>query len=39
VRTAPYIGSADRTFYAIAADGSPRWQFTGEIIDSSALFR
>lgn len=33
-----FIGSADRTFYALAADGSVRWQFlTGEIIDSSAL--
>ncbi|HJQ83809.1 MAG TPA: PQQ-binding-like beta-propeller repeat protein, partial [Candidatus Binatia bacterium] len=33
-----YVGSADRTFYAIAADGSVRWQrLTGEIIDSSAL--
>src|SRR4029453_3272224 len=33
-----YIGSADRTFYALAADGSVRWQrLTGEIIDSSAL--
>lgn len=33
-----YIGSADRTFYALAADGSVRWQFlSGEIIDSSAL--
>ncbi|MCB9736484.1 MAG: PQQ-like beta-propeller repeat protein [Deltaproteobacteria bacterium] len=33
-----YVGSADRTFYALAADGSERWRFaTGEIIDSSAL--
>ena len=33
-----YVGSADRTFYALAADGSVRWQrLTGEIIDSSAL--
>ena len=33
-----YIGSADRTFYAIAADGTLRWKhLTGEIIDSSAL--
>ena len=33
-----YVGSADRTFYALAADGSLRWQLlTGEIIDSAAL--
>lgn len=33
-----YIGSADRTFYAIAPDGTERWRhLTGEIIDSSAL--
>src|SRR5262249_51088294 len=33
-----YIGSADRTFYALGADGVVRWQLlTGEIIDSSAL--
>src|SRR5687768_7670683 len=33
-----YIGSADRTFYAIGADGALRWSRpTGEIIDSSAL--
>ncbi len=33
-----YIGSADRTFYAINRDGSLRWKFlTGEIIDSAAL--
>ncbi len=34
-----YIGSADRTFYALSdADGSVRWKrLTGEIIDSSAL--
>jgi len=33
-----YVGSADRTFYAIAEDGSLRWsRLTGEIIDSSAL--
>jgi outer membrane protein assembly factor BamB len=33
-----YVGSADRTFYALAADGSVRWRLlTGEIIDSSAL--
>ena len=33
-----YVGSADRTFYAIAKDGSLRWsRLTGEIIDSSAL--
>jgi outer membrane protein assembly factor BamB len=33
-----YVGSADRTFYALAADGSVRWSvLTGEIIDSAAL--
>jgi outer membrane protein assembly factor BamB len=33
-----YVGSADRTFYAIAADGHLLWsKLTGEIIDSSAL--
>lgn len=33
-----YIGSADRTFYALFPDGSARWQAqAGEIIDSSAL--
>lgn len=33
-----YVGSADRTFYALNADGSERWSLlTGEIIDSSAL--
>jgi outer membrane protein assembly factor BamB len=33
-----YVGSADRTFYALAPDGSVRWQLlTGEIIDSAAL--
>src|SRR5204863_3527554 len=33
-----YVGSADRTFYALAPEGTPRWQYlTGEIIDSSAL--
>jgi outer membrane protein assembly factor BamB len=33
-----YVGSADRTFYAIAKDGRLRWsKLTGEIIDSSAL--
>lgn len=33
-----FVGSADRTFYALAADGTVRWQkLTGEIIDSSAL--
>ena len=33
-----YIGSADRTFYALWPDGSVRWQkLTGEIIDSAAL--
>ncbi|NUN14154.1 MAG: PQQ-binding-like beta-propeller repeat protein [Myxococcales bacterium] len=33
-----YIGSADRTFYALTADGQQRWSYpTGEIIDSAAL--
>ncbi|MBI5534372.1 MAG: PQQ-like beta-propeller repeat protein [Deltaproteobacteria bacterium] len=33
-----YIGSADRTFYALSHDGKVKWQLlTGEIIDSSAL--
>jgi outer membrane protein assembly factor BamB len=33
-----YIGSADRTFYALNPDGTVRWSVvTGEIIDSSAL--
>ncbi|MBN1772995.1 MAG: PQQ-like beta-propeller repeat protein [Deltaproteobacteria bacterium] len=33
-----YVGSADRTFYALRPDGTQRWSFaTGEIIDSSAL--
>ena len=33
-----YVGSADRTFYALNADGTERWKLqTGEIIDSSAL--
>jgi outer membrane protein assembly factor BamB len=33
-----YVGSADRSFYAINPDGTERWRFpTGEIIDSSAL--
>jgi outer membrane protein assembly factor BamB len=33
-----YVGSADRTFYAIASDGTLRWsRLTGEIIDSAAL--
>jgi outer membrane protein assembly factor BamB len=34
-----YVGSADRTFYALdGATGQPRWShLTGEIIDSSAL--
>jgi outer membrane protein assembly factor BamB len=33
-----YLGSADRTFYAIGADGALKWKLlTGEIIDSSAL--
>ncbi len=31
------VGSADRTFYALAPDGSLAWSFpTGEIIDSAA---
>jgi len=33
-----YVGSADRTFYALNPDGSLRWKFlTGGIIDSAAL--
>jgi outer membrane protein assembly factor BamB len=33
-----WVGSADRSFYAIAPDGTQRWAVrTGEIIDSSAL--
>jgi outer membrane protein assembly factor BamB len=33
-----YFGSADRSFYALNADGTPRWSIaTGEIIDSSGL--
>src|SRR5262249_4865857 len=33
-----YVGSADRVFYALAPDGTVRWQLlTGEIIDSAAL--
>jgi outer membrane protein assembly factor BamB len=33
-----YIGSADRTFYALNPDGTLKWSLlTGEIIDSSAL--
>lgn len=33
-----YVGSADRTFYALAADGTLRWKvLTGEIIDSAGL--
>ncbi|HEX4461775.1 MAG TPA: PQQ-binding-like beta-propeller repeat protein, partial [Polyangia bacterium] len=33
-----YVGSADRTFYALKADGTVDWKLlTGEIIDSSAL--
>jgi len=33
-----YVGSADRSFYAISATGELRWKVeTGEIIDSSAL--
>jgi outer membrane protein assembly factor BamB len=33
-----YVGSADRTFYALHADGTLAWSLlTGEIIDSAAL--
>jgi outer membrane protein assembly factor BamB len=33
-----FVGSADRTFYAIGADGQLEWKVdTGEIIDSSGL--
>ncbi len=33
-----YVGSGDRTFYALNPDGTVRWQEeTGEIIDSAAL--
>jgi outer membrane protein assembly factor BamB len=33
-----YVGSADRTFYALRRDGSVRWSVTtGEIIDSAGL--
>src|SRR5262245_3150586 len=33
-----FVGSADRTFYALAPDGTLRWSLlTGEIIDSAAL--
>jgi len=33
-----YVGSADRSFYALSPDGSERWSLlTDEIIDSSAL--
>ncbi len=33
-----YIGSADRTFYALTPEGQVRWQEeTGEIVDSAAL--
>ena len=33
-----YIGSADRSFYALNPDGTVKWSVeTGEIIDSSAL--
>ncbi len=33
-----YVGSADRTFYAIDRNGNLKWKFlTGEIIDSAAL--
>jgi outer membrane protein assembly factor BamB len=31
-----YVGSADRSFYAVGPDGRERWRFeTGEIIDSA----
>src|SRR5262249_14326042 len=33
-----YVGSADRTFYALGADGTVKWSLlTGEIIDSAGL--
>ena len=33
-----YVGSADRSFYALNPDGTQRWRFeTGEIIDSAGL--
>ncbi len=33
-----YVGSADRTFYALGPDGKQKWSLlTGEIIDSAAL--
>lgn len=33
-----YVGSADRSFYALHPDGTPAWKLdTGEIIDSAAL--
>ena len=33
-----FVGSADRTFYALRPDGTERWRFvTGEIIDSAAV--
>ena len=33
-----YVGSADRTFYALNPDGTLRWSLaSGEIIDSAAL--
>ncbi len=33
-----YVGSADRTFYALNANSTVRWQMlTGDIIDSAAL--
>ncbi len=33
-----YVGSADRTFYAVDRDGKLKWKFlTGEVIDSAAL--
>ena len=33
-----YVGSADRTFYALNPDGTVKWKLlTGEIIDSAAL--
>jgi outer membrane protein assembly factor BamB len=33
-----YVGSADRTFYAVGPDGTRKWSLlTGEIIDSAGL--
>jgi outer membrane protein assembly factor BamB len=33
-----YVGSADRTFYAVGHDGTQKWSLlTGEIIDSAGL--